>query len=167
MKKYCAYVDCTTEIQPDQAFCVPCRIDKCVIGVSDQNTAAKKMGYKNWIGWTLVNRGLNIRPNWEESQGSLPAAVSKGRWYAKCPDDTCRNNIPLNELTPKAFCVDCLNIKNDFKAYTVEWDKRKSIKHIMAARIDMRRRNYLPHAGETIQSLTEENERYGWSLDGI
>ena len=163
--KRCAYIECNKEIPENEVFCLRCKVEKAVIGVSDQSADCKEMGYKNFIGFLVAKNGFAIRPNWEEAEGVVKAAVSKGRWYAKCSDPDCLSNIPLDELTPKAFCIDCLNIKNDLKAYNVDWHGYKQIKEILSARGNRERKNYLPHAGETLQSLQKENEQYGWKLD--
>jgi hypothetical protein len=151
-------------------------LDKTIIGVDDQNKDIGRMKYRNWIGFLLVQRGMgHIRPDWEHAEGFVYAAVSRGRWFVKCPSideagNPCGGNIGIVEEEPFHFCPDCLNVANDFKPQQVIWGSRKDIvrlKKILAQRKDYRRRNYLPHLGETLPMLEAENKRYGWNNDGI
>ena len=165
IKNYCAYVGCNNQIELTETFCRKCRVNKSVIGLSDQNREAAKRGHKDYVVFMLLMNGMNFIPDWANKKGFVPAAISNGRWYAKCPDEECKNNIPLDEYQDCAFCTVCLNVANDFKPYTVRWENVDDLKLIMAARVDKRRRNFVPHAGETRQDLLKENEKYGWRLE--
>ena len=123
-----------------------------------ENTEARNRGYRNWIQWSLIERGFVLRPDWEHPKGVAKAAVSKGRWYIKCPGKTCDVNNPIDEGEAFMFCVDCMNVENDFKPYRVEWRNLKDLKLLLGERLDYRQRNYLPHLGETHDDLARENK---------
>ncbi len=134
-------------------------MDEIVIrSLSHENEECKKMGYRNWIQWQIVIRGIQLRPDWEHPQGTALAAVSKGRWYVKCPGKICDANIPLDEMTPLVFCTDCLSVENDHKPFRVEWGDIKTLKKLLGERRAIKQRNYLPHHGETYKTLKEENK---------
>ncbi len=124
-----------------------------------ENKECKKMGYRNWIQDQIIIRGIMLRPDWEYPQGTAPAAVSKGRWYVKCPGKICDANIPLDELTPLVFCTDCLSVENDHKPFRVEWGDIKALKELLGERRAIKQRNYLPHLGETHKHLELENKK--------
>jgi hypothetical protein len=117
-------------------------MDKTIIGPSDQNHEIRRMKYRNWIGFLLVQRGMgHIRPDWEHAGGFVHAAVSRGRWFVKCPGSDCGGNIGIDEEEIYHFCPDCLNVENDFKPQQVIWGSRKDIvrlKKILAQRKDYR-----------------------------
>ncbi len=140
-------------------------IDKTIIGISDQNKDVQRMRYRNWIGYILVKRGMgHIKPDWAHIENSIYPSVSRGRWYVKCPDKTCGGAIAIDENEEAHYCVDCLNIANNFKPQYVVWGSFKSIerlKKILAKRLDYRTRNYHPHLGETIDHLVAENKKHG------
>ncbi len=124
-----------------------------------ENSECRKQGYKNWIQWGLIERGFVMRPDWEHPKGSVPAAVSQGRWYVKCPGKICDANIPLDEMEPLVFCSDCLNIENDSKPFHVKWKNLKELKMLLGERKAYKQRNYLPHLGETHNHLATENKK--------
>lgn len=123
-----------------------------------ENVECKKMGYRNWIQWQITIRGIMLRPDWEHPQGTVKAAVSKGRWYVKCPGKICDCNIPLDEMTQLVFCTDCLSVENDHKPFHVEWGDVGILKELLGERRAIKQRNYLPHHGETYKDLEKENK---------
>ena len=127
--------------------------------LSDENEECKQMGYRNWVQWSLTRRGFDLRPDWEHPKGSLKAAVSWGRWYVKCPDKSCEVAYGIDENEPYYFCLDCMNVANDFKPYRVEFRNLKDLKVLLGKRKDYRQRNYLPHLGETHEHLEKENKK--------
>lgn len=134
---------------------------KILIGISDVNNECARRGYRNWIQLSLNKLGNDVRPDWEHPKGTVLAAISRKRWYVKCPD--CGVNIGVNEHEAYHFCIECLNIENDFKPQIIKFPNIKKITELMALRPDYRNRNYIPHHGETLKSIEEENELYGWS----
>lgn len=124
-----------------------------------ENAECHKQGYKNWVQWQLFIRGIKLRPDWEHPEGQLFAAVSKGRWYVKCPYKNCRVNMPIDEMEPLVFCTDCLNVENDHKPFRVVWQNIKDLKLLLGVRRDLKQRNYLPHLGETHKHLELENKK--------
>ncbi len=135
-------------------------MDEIIIrSLSHENEECKKMGYRNWIQWQMIIRGIQLRPDWEHPKEHLHAAVSKGRWYVKCPYVNCKINMPIDELESLVFCVDCLNVDNDHKPYRVEWQSIDHLKKLLGVRRDYKQRNYLPHLGETHKHLELENKK--------
>jgi len=98
------------------------------------------------------------RPDWEHPKGEVKAAVSKGRWYAKCPGKICDANMPLDENTQKMFCTSCLSVENDHRPFRVDWGDIGVLKDLLSERRAIKQRNYLPHFGETYKDLEEENK---------
>ncbi len=135
-------------------------MDEIVIrSLKHENEACRKSGYRNWIQNQMIIRGFQLRPDWERPEGHLHAAVSKGRWYVKCPYVNCKINMPIDELESLVFCVDCLNVDNDHKPQRVEWQSIDHLKTLLGVRRDHKQRNYLPHLGETHKHLELENKK--------
>lgn len=135
---------------------------KILIGISDVNNECKMRGYRNWIQWMLNRLGHDIRPDWEHPKGKVLAGISKKKWYVKCP--YCPGvSIGVDEHEAYHFCIECLNIENDFKPQIIKFPNIKKITELMALRPDYRRRNYIPHHGETLKDIEVENKKYGWS----
>ena len=110
-------------------------MDEIVIrSLSHENEVCRKGGYRNWVQREILKRGIPLRPAWEHPEGIVPAAVSKGRWYVKCPGKICDANIPLDELTSLVFCTDCLSVENDHKPFRVEWGDIKTLKKLLGKR---------------------------------
>lgn len=128
------------------------------------NEEARKQGYRNWIQWNMIRRGITLRPDWEHPKGRVVASVSKGRWFIKCPDKSCNVGQGAVEGHQLHFCFDCLNVGNDFKPYHVDWGDIGLTQELLGVRKDYRQRNYEPHLGETLKHLELENERL---VDGI
>ncbi|KKM23662.1 hypothetical protein LCGC14_1612920 [marine sediment metagenome] len=126
--------------------------------LSHENEKCRKHGYRNWVQGRILARGIMVRPNWEHPQGEAKAAVSKGRWYVKCPGRICDANIPLDEMTQLVFCTACLSIENDHKPFHVDWGDVGILKELLGERRAIQQRNYLPHRGETYKTLKEENK---------
>ena len=75
-----------------------------LIGISDQNQECKRRGYKNWVQYILDKLAHDVRPKWENPKGHVLAAISKKRWYVKCP--SCNVNIGIDEGEALFFCYE-------------------------------------------------------------
>lgn len=134
--------------------------EKVIIGLSDQNEECRKQGYKNWIQWRIFMLGhKHLRPRWEEPNGELYAAISKGRWYVKCGGKICGVSQGIDENEPLFFCIDCLNVENEHRPQRVIWENVKDLHLLMGVRKAFQQRNFEPHLGETHDHLRLENER--------
>ena len=129
-----------------------------IYSLRDQNEVCRKDGYRNWAQREILKRGIMLRPDWEHPEGVVKAAVSKGRWYVKCPGKICDANIPLDEMTQLVFCTDCLSVENDHKPFHIDWGDVGILKELLGERRAIKQRNYLPHFGETYETLEEENK---------
>ena len=116
------------------------------------------MGYKNFTRYVVRKHGWTTEPRWEEPQGDVVPAVSKGRWFVRCPDKTCKIDQGIDEYQPLYWCWDCKNIGNDFRPQQIHWSNCDTIKTLLGARKDVRQRNYEPHLGETLNHLEVENK---------
>lgn len=132
-----------------------------LIGISDQNQECRRRGYKNYVHYILEKLAHDVRPKWENPKGHVLAAISKKRWYVKCPG--CAVNIGIDEDSSLFFCWECLNIANDMRPQHIKFPNKKRINELMALRPDYRNRNYLPHHGETLKDVEAENIEHGWS----
>jgi hypothetical protein len=118
--------------------------------------------YRQWVEELVAQRYPRARVKWETAGGEVEAEVNYGEWRAVCP--FCPGAMVITPSEP-FFCVDCVMAGNAGYAMAIHWpdhEERVRIERVLLARPAPINMNYEPLAGETVETLMEENRARGF-----
>ena len=121
------------------------RIDDALAIFNQPNTLALRHFWDEWIASHDLERTL--------AAGVVPAYISANRWVADCP--VCNNGMGVARDEPLTVCLLC------GATYQVTMPSDYQRAEVILVRRPWPYRNWLPHRGETIETLERENTEYG------
>jgi hypothetical protein len=146
----------------DELIDTPFRDQRVMVGVERVEDAhgSPEDVERAWAEWARVH-GLPSRRrlgdhsvDLRRSRKKLYAGIEGGKWITACPE--CNGGVPCWPFHRKGCCLDCGTI------YAIDYptiEEVARISELLRGR-PVAQQNYMPHRGDTVESLAVENDVY-------